>query len=321
MQNPTGRQRPTHPIPRPRPHGPADLGVLAEDLDYLAEVHDRSQAPEPETGIYSPAQVSGLGLGAEAGYAHSGFAAAGHAQSRYTGAGYPENGYAAAGHVGSGYTAAGYAENGYADSGHSGSGYAGTGLSGARHADSDFAADDDFPAEAAPAEAAPAGPIFVDASGRRRKLARRASLAALAVVAGYAGLLAVSFAGGPIPPNTLLPVPGMPSEKAQAPASTSVAENGASTTAKAGGTEHPAAGRPVGSTSEHRPETHPGTTAGKPGVGTPSVPQPTTTSSAAPPTPTPTMPPTGIPVSVSSTAHGNPTPPGHQRKSSPGPTG
>ncbi|GAA1989030.1 hypothetical protein [Catenulispora subtropica] len=263
MQTPTGRQRPpTHPIPRPRPHGPADLGVLADDLDYLADMNGRSPASELRTGMRSA----------------------------------PEGGKSAPDS---------YADP-YADP------YAVTDPeTGAEPAWDDADADPGL-------ETAPAGPIFVDASGRRRKLARRASLAAIAVVAGYAGLLAVSFAGGPIPPKALLPVPGMPAEKDPAPASTSVAQNGAETSGKPGATDH-SAGRPSGSTSERKPEAHPSSTAAKPGPGTSSAPQPTATGTAAPP-PTPTSAPTSGPVSSTSTSHGNPTP-GHGRKSSPGPTG
>lgn len=269
MQNPTGRQRPTHPVPRPRPDGPADLGILAADLDHLAEMHHRGHAT-----------------------------AAGPAGPGYTGRATAPGDYATA-QLPTGYAGL-EAEDDYSDV----------------DADAD---PDEAPWADELSEAEPAGPIFVDASGRRRKLARRASVAAVAVVAGYAGLLAVSFAGGPIPPNTLLPVPGIPSAKAPAPASTSVAGPGGPTSSNAGSAEHPAAaGRSTGGTSQQRPETHSGSTTTKPGTVAPSTPQPTSASTAPAPTAPTTAPSSTLP-SASSTSHGNPTP-GHGHKSSPGPT-
>lgn len=234
-----------HPIPRPRPHGPADLGVLAEDLDRLAGVHTGSRAPELETGRHTYGQVE------------------------------PPVSYRGA--------------------------YSAT--------DSDTAAASD---------AESAGPVFVDASGRRRKVARRAGLVALAAVAGYAGLLAMSFAGGPIPPNALLPVPGMPSEKA--PASSSTAQNGAATPAGSGAAEHPTT-RSANPASDRRTGGR-SSTAGAPGQTVPSTPQATSTGSAAPPLPTSTSTAAGTSATTSGTSHGNPTPPGRQHKSSaPSPTG
>ncbi|MFD0633198.1 hypothetical protein ACFQ9X_18040 [Catenulispora yoronensis] len=143
----------------------------------------------------------------------------------------------------------------------------------------------------------------------------------MAVVAGYAGLLVVSFAGGPIPPNALLPVPGVPSQKAPTPASTSAVANGADgvrTSGKPGAADH-SAGRPTGAT-ERRPETH-ASTPGKAGQTSASAPQPTSSGSAAPPQPTPTSAPVSTAASSPTSAHGNPTPPGHQHKSSSAPTG
>src|ERR1051326_5718232 len=109
------------PIPRPRPHGPADLGVLAEDLDRLAAVGAGFDALEPEPGPDAYGRVPASDL-------------------------YPATDAEAVGE----------------------------------------------------ADATPAGPVFVDASGRRRRIARRAGLVALVAGAGYAGLIAVSFVGGPI---------------------------------------------------------------------------------------------------------------------------
>lgn len=165
----------------------------------------------------------------------------------------------------------------------------------------------------AAADSAPSGPIFVDASGRRRKLARRASLAAVAVLAGYTGLLAVSFAGGPIPPNALLPVPGIPAGRQQAPASTAPA--GAVPSAKSSADHAAEAGRSTTGASGHRVEPRTTTANGSVRQSAPSQPQPATSASttasspAAPPTPTGT---TSAPPTPANT-HGNPTPPGHTR--------
>ena len=154
--------------------------------------------------------------------------------------------------------------------------------------------------------AIPGAPIFVDASGRRRKLARRASMAAMAVLAGYAGLLAVSFAGGPIPPKVLLPVPGIPSGKAQNPASSVNAAPSAT------GSN---AGQPSAGGTEHRSDTR-GTKPGEsPGQSALSEPSSTAASGAAPPSPTGTTTET-----TPGNTHGNPTPPGHTRRKAPVPS-
>ncbi|MET9875550.1 hypothetical protein ABZZ36_13135 [Actinacidiphila glaucinigra] len=62
--------------------------------------------------------------------------------------------------------------------------------------------------------------MFVDASGRRARIIRRAGLAAGVACAGYAVLLAVALAGGtPFAPQTLIPgadVPGGASAQAGA---------------------------------------------------------------------------------------------------------
>ncbi len=54
-------------------------------------------------------------------------------------------------------------------------------------------------------------PVFVDPSGRRRRIVRRVSIAACALVSGYAVLLVASLLGAPIPASVLLPVPAAPS--------------------------------------------------------------------------------------------------------------
>ncbi|WP_329268328.1 hypothetical protein [Streptomyces sp. NBC_01451] len=57
-------------------------------------------------------------------------------------------------------------------------------------------------------------PVFVDSSGRRGRRIRRVVYAAGALCAGYTAVLALSFMGAtPFAPRTVLPVPGVPSEK------------------------------------------------------------------------------------------------------------
>jgi len=48
-------------------------------------------------------------------------------------------------------------------------------------------------------------PIFVDVTGRRRRRMRRLGYAAAALCGGYAIMIALSLAGGPVSPQTLLP--------------------------------------------------------------------------------------------------------------------
>jgi hypothetical protein len=157
-----------------------------------------------------------------------------------------------------------------------------------------------------------AGPVFVDSSGRRRKLARRASLIAVAVLAGYVGLLAVSFAGGPIPPNALLPVPGIPAGRQQAPSSSAPA--GAAPSGKSSADHVAVGGRSTAGGPEHRAST----SGGSAGQSAPSQPQPTSAAT------TPALPPTPTGASAATTSvgtHGNPSAPGRTRRSkSPSPT-
>lgn len=56
------------------------------------------------------------------------------------------------------------------------------------------------------------GPVFVDSSGRRARLLRRAGVALGIAIAGYAAVLGLSFMGGiSLSPSTLLPFHGAPS--------------------------------------------------------------------------------------------------------------
>jgi len=82
-------------------------------------------------------------------------------------------------------------------------------------------------------------PVFVDATGRRRRWLRRAALAALAVTGAYTLAVGLSFLGGPVPPNALLPLVGVPA-RSSAPSSTPAVPGSAATTrgatARPGGT-------------------------------------------------------------------------------------
>ncbi len=60
-------------------------------------------------------------------------------------------------------------------------------------------------------------PVFVDSTGRRRRLLRRASYGFGAFCVVYGGLVSVSLAGGPVSPQAFLPFPDL----ADGPAATS----------------------------------------------------------------------------------------------------
>src|SRR5690606_35067918 len=67
-------------------------------------------------------------------------------------------------------------------------------------------------------------PVFVDATGRRRRRLRRLGYAAAALCGRYSIMLRISLAGGPVNPQTLLPnvggggdATGVPSPKARPP--------------------------------------------------------------------------------------------------------
>jgi hypothetical protein len=80
-----------------------------------------------------------------------------------------------------------------------------------------------------------AAPVFVDASGKRRRWVRRGSIATVSVLTAYGIVVALSFLGGPVPPNALLPLPGVPGATTPPDGATSpaVAVGGATTTASA----------------------------------------------------------------------------------------
>lgn len=51
--------------------------------------------------------------------------------------------------------------------------------------------------------------MFVDSTGRRRRVLRRLSWAFGAICVVYGGLVSVSLAGGPVSPSTVLPLPNL----------------------------------------------------------------------------------------------------------------
>ncbi|MFD0024714.1 hypothetical protein [Streptomyces sp. NPDC058382] len=58
------------------------------------------------------------------------------------------------------------------------------------------------------------GPVFVDSSGRRARLLRRAGVALGITITGYAAVLGLSFMGGiSLSPSALLPFDGAPSSQ------------------------------------------------------------------------------------------------------------
>ncbi|NUR26630.1 MAG: hypothetical protein HOV83_12435 [Catenulispora sp.] len=151
-------------------------------------------------------------------------------------------------------------------------------------------------------------PVFVDGTGRRRKSWRRLTLVVVAALCGYAVLLGIGFAGGPIPPAALLPIPGVPGN---APDTTGPPAPGADSTTgapSAAGPSH-ATGSKNSRASEAAPHTGSSATSAKP-------PQATTATSPAPPSTTPSAgtssAPTGTSAATSSPVHGpSATPPSH----------
>jgi hypothetical protein len=54
-----------------------------------------------------------------------------------------------------------------------------------------------------------ASPVFVDSTGRRRRVLRRLSYAFGGICIVYGGLVSVALAGGPVSPSTVLPLPDL----------------------------------------------------------------------------------------------------------------
>lgn len=60
-------------------------------------------------------------------------------------------------------------------------------------------------------------PVFVDPSGRRRRVVRRVAIGLSALVACYAVVLLAAAMGAPIPRSSFLPLPDMPTHQQPAP--------------------------------------------------------------------------------------------------------
>lgn len=125
-------------------------------------------------------------------------------------------------------------------------------------------------------------PVFVDPSGRRRRIIRGVAIAACAVAAVYAVLLCAALFGAPIPPSALLPLPAAPTDTVTSTAGNQPGQQldqagGATTTAGVTRTTAPALNRtttsqPVavtptatttttaGNRNSHAPTTPPGRT-------------------------------------------------------------
>jgi hypothetical protein len=58
-------------------------------------------------------------------------------------------------------------------------------------------------------DVAPPSPVFVDSTGRRRRLLRRIAYGFGALCMLYGGLISVSLAGGPVSSSAVLPLPGL----------------------------------------------------------------------------------------------------------------
>ena len=170
-------------------------------------------------------------------------------------------------------------------------------------------------------EPASSSPVFVDSSGRRRKTWRRLTIAVVAALCGYTGLLAVGFAGGPIPPAALLPIPGVPGN---GPATTAPPAGKASDPSAPSEAAHAATSKTGERTAGFFGQTGPShagvpTTGASGSIGSttsqPSGANPSGT--AVPTTPSGT---TGVNPSsaVSSTTHGRQTtPPSHSHSKTP----
>jgi hypothetical protein len=84
--------------------------------------------------------------------------------------------------------------------------------------------------------AATAAPVFVDATGRRRRRVRRIAVGLLAGACAYGVMVLVSLLGGPVPPNALLPLPGSQRGPSSAVTATTQRPTSAATHADAGRT-------------------------------------------------------------------------------------
>jgi len=102
----------------------------------------------------------------------------------------------------------------------------------------------------------PIGPVFVDPSGRRRRMLRAIATATAIVTAGYLALMLLAVLGAPLPPAGQLPLPphvgsdaagdNMPATTAETPTPTTF-DDLSSTGPRTTTTSRPAAGPVVSS--------------------------------------------------------------------------
>ena len=138
-----------------------------------------------------------------------------------------------------------------------------------------------------------AKPVFVDPTGRRRRIVRRVALAACAGLLLYLAVFVAALFGAPIPPSALIPVPGVVPEQATSTA------------------PPPATGEPTRAIAV--PRTPIGASAAEP-TSAASGSRPVTTTSAVPPATTTTAPVT----TDRRNTHAPATPPGQARTTPPG---
>lgn len=157
-------------------------------------------------------------------------------------------------------------------------------------------------------------PVFVDTTGRRRRLLRNLNYTAGVLALGYAVLVGVSVAGGSAFPQALIPLPGQVGEPAPAPTATPVPSPLTSAPTAVTGSSPTTTGRsrPDGRSGNPDPRTAPTATA-RSGNSLPGAPVEPAASSPDPPAPVtgspvePTAQPTAEP-SVQSTAEPTPAP-------------
>ncbi|MFI5954895.1 hypothetical protein [Cryptosporangium sp. NPDC051539] len=143
-------------------------------------------------------------------------------------------------------------------------------------------------------------PVFVDSTGKRGRRFRTLGFIGGGIAVAYSAMLGLSFVGGPLTPNSLLPLPGVPStaplERAAEPnTSVSPASDGQLTRGDDGKLK-------IGSTSTPAPGTSvsvkPGTPSPSASGKTPPAPPVTggpTTTPPAPPSSSPPAPPSSSP--------------------------
>lgn len=167
----------------------------------------------------------------------------------------------------------------------------------------------DTPPSNSPSSLPAARPVFVDSTGRKLRLMRLVGAVALALVAGYLGVVGLAFlGGGPNAAAPLLPAAARPSPPASAPHP--VSPTPAASPGLPSADEQTAAGPagpapiPAAQIAPAQSQAVPGTAAG----GPPAAPAPASTAAAArPPVPTATQPP----------LQGNPDAPGQTRRATP----